>query len=285
VPGLSLGAGIDIVPASVQLQRQLVFGDTTGTADLAADTVGIGFRAGVMYHPPTVKGLKLGVMYRSPVKLDFEGEGDFDIAPPLRSQLPPDGGVKTSITLPQQVWGGVAYSPVENLEVEFDAVWINWSKAFKCDITAENSCAGSENTLSIELPDGTFSNIREDYDDTVTYRLGVDYKLPKQKAAIRAGFAFDPTPIPDETVTAQLPDADRIIITLGGSRQITPMLGADLSVLWVTPHERDSSSDPADPIFHGTYGVQAFVISLGLRGQFGAKSQPAAPTANSVAKK
>ena len=130
-----------------------------------------------------------------------------------------------------------------------------------------------------------FSNVREDYEDTVTFRVGVDYKLPKQKAAVRAGFAFDPTPIPDETVTAQLPDADRIILTLGGSKQITPMLGADLSLLWVTPHERDSSNDPADPIFHGTYAVQAFVVSLGLRGQFGGKTAPAKEPAGSVAKK
>ncbi len=285
VPGLSLGAGVDIVPASVELKRQLVFGDTTGTADLAADTVGIGFRAGVMYHPPKAAGLKIGVMYRSPVKLDFEGEGDFDIADPFRQQVPPDGDVKTSITLPQQIWGGIAYSPVKNLEVEFNAVWINWSQTFKCEMSAENGCAGSENTLSIELPDGSFSNVREDYDDTVTYRLGLDYKLPKQKAAVRAGFAFDPTPIPDTTVTAQLPDADRIIITLGGSKQITPMLGADLSLLWVTPHERDSSSDVAEPIFHGTYAVQAFVVSLGLRGQFGGKPAPAKEPAGSVAKK
>jgi len=46
---------------------------------------------------------------------------------------------------------------------------------------------------------------------------------------------------------------------------------------------RDSSSDPAIPIFHGTYGVQALVLSIGLTGQFGATTKPAPVGAPSVA--
>lgn len=287
VPGLSLGGGIDIVPASVELKRALVFGDTKGTVDLAADKVGIGFRAGVMYHPPKAAGLKLGAMYRSQVKLDFAGQGDFDIADPYRAQLPPDGDVTTTITLPMSVSGGVAYSPVKNLEVELNAVWINWSKAFPKDKNGRarlDGESGDATTLSVTLPDGTTSDVPQDYKDTITYRVGLDYALPKQKAAIRAGFIYDPTPIPTTTQTAQLPDVDRINLTLGGSKQLTPMLRFDLSALWVTPRSRDSSSDPAAPIFHGTYGVQALVVSIGLTGQFGA-SAPAPANTGSVAKK
>ncbi|MEO8702655.1 MAG: outer membrane protein transport protein [Kofleriaceae bacterium] len=278
VPGLSLGGGIDIVPASVELERALVFGTERGSVDLAADGIGFGFRAGVMYHPPAVKSLKLGVMYRHKVKLDFEGQADFDIADPFRAQLPPDGDASTTITLPASISGGVAYSPIANLEIEFNAVWINWKKTF----TADEARGDGATSLSLALPGGNTSDIPEDYKNTVSYRVGFDYKLPAYQASVRAGFIYDPTPIPTTTVTAQLPDVDRIALTVGASRQLSPQLGLDVSALWVTPGERDSSSDPAVPIFHGTYGVEALVLSVGLTGRFGGKSQPA-PASDPVA--
>ena len=43
----------------------------------------------------------------------------------------------------------------------------------------------------------------------------------------------------------------------------------------MTPGERDTdNADPYSPIFKGTYGVQAFVMSLGITGKFGATKAP-----------
>jgi long-chain fatty acid transport protein len=210
-------------------------------------------------------------MYRSAVKLDFEGDSDFDVADPIiRSQLPPDGAITASIKLPQAVSGGVAYSPVENLELEANVVWINWSQTF------------ANGDLTINLPGGQATVQPQDYDDTVTFRFGVDYTLAKYKAAVRAGFIYDPTPIPTTTLTARLPDIDRKNITLGASKMFGDY-SAHLGLLWVTPGERDTAATPEQPLFKGTYGVQAFVISLGLNGHFGGK----APVTNTspVAKK
>jgi long-chain fatty acid transport protein len=274
VPGLTIGGGVDLVPATVELERTITFVDTTGDVHLAGDAFGVGFRAGAMYHPPAAKGLKIGVMYRSKVTLDFKGDGDFDIAEPFRSAIPPDGPISTTIVLPQAVSGGVAYSPVKNLEVELNAVWINWKQTF-----------GEANTLSITLPDGSTSDLPQDYENTVTYRVGLDYHLPGPRLNLRAGFIYDPSPIPTTTLTAQLPDINRVNVTLGASKVINDTLSAHLGLLWVTPGERDTDdADPLQPIFKGTYGVTAFVMSLGLTGSFGAKKANAAGTAK-VAKK
>lgn len=281
VPGLTLGAGLDIIPASIQLKRQLAFGDTTGTVDLAANAVGIGFRAGVQYHPPAVKGLKLGAMYRSQAKIAFEGEADFDIADPFRGQLPPDGDATSTIKLPMAISGGVAYAPIKNLEIEANVVWINWSKTFPKD----EARGGDATSLTLNLPGGQVSAIPEDYEDTVSYRLGVDYKLNKSRSAIRAGIIYDPTPIPKETQTAQLPDVNRVALTIGGSHQFSETLGLHAGALWIPPRERETTQDPAVPIFRGTYGVQALVLSLSVAGTFGGKPA-AAPAGNpSVAQK
>ena len=267
VPGLSFGAGLDIVPATIELENVVAFGDVEGTAHLGGDAVGIGARVGAMYHPPAVKGLKFGVMYRSPVALDFEGKGDFDIEDPYRSQLPPDGTINASITLPQSVWGGVSYSPMANLDLEYNAVWINWEQTW------------DNGDLVIDLPDDgnpatdrPQSRSPQDYTNTVTHRIGVEYGLPAQHAALRAGFIYDPTPIPSTTQTARLPDVNRIVVTIGGSYTITSQYGLHLGLLWVTPGERETANDmdqPYSPQFKGTYGVQAFVANVGVTGKFG----------------
>jgi long-chain fatty acid transport protein len=260
VPGLSIGGGVDIVPASVQLQRVVEFGDTRGTVDLAADAVGVGWRAGVMYHPPAAPGLKLGVMYRSAVKLNFEGQADFDIADPYRAQLPPDGDASTSINLPQTVWGGIAYG-ADNLEAEIDAVWINWSNTYSKDPNR----GGDATSLALALPGDVMSNVPEDYRDTLSWRVGLDYKFPT--ANLRAGAIYDPTPIPKTTMTAQLPDVDRFAVTTGASKQLSNNFDVHLGALWIPARSRNSSSDPAVPIFHGTYTVQALVLCLGITGR------------------
>ncbi len=280
VPGLTIGAGVDIVPASIELERSLQFGNERGTVALAADGVGVGFRAGIMYHAPKVKGLKLGVMYRSKIAIDFEGQADIDIADPYRSQLPPDGDATSSIDLPQAVWGGVAYGfGVSNLEVELNAVWINWKDTFP-----EDTARGSGTALIINLPGDQQTAVPEDYKNTLTWRLGLDYRLPNQKLNLRAGFIYDPTPIPTTTVTAQLPDVDRIALTAGASRELTDSIDFHLGVLWIPPRERDSSSDPQYPIFHGTYGVQAFVLNLGIAGRFGGATKAEPATTSTVAR-
>jgi long-chain fatty acid transport protein len=259
IPGLSIGGGVDIVPATVRLERAVLFGDAEGTAVLGGKATGIGGRAGIMYRN---HGLHLGVMWRSNVKLDFEGDGDFDIADPYRSQLPPDGAIKTSITLPQSVWGGIGFAASERLDLEYNAVWINWEKFEE---------------LRISLPGGVDTVTPENYRNTVSHRLGIEYKWPK--AALRAGFVYDPTPIPSSTLSAQLPDVDRKNITLGGSVKLADNWAGHLGLLWVTPGERDTnSSNPYTPQYKATYGVQAFVASLSISGTFGGSGakQPSA---------
>ena len=267
VPGLSFGGGVDLVPATVQLERAVVFGDTQGTAVLGGEAFGVGGRAGLMYHPAALKQLKLGVMWRSQIKLDFEGNGDFDIAQPYRDQLPPDGDIATSITLPQSVAGGVAYSPIPQLEVEANVVWINWSKFQE---------------LRITLPDDSDTVAPQDYKNTTTFRLGTEYAINKN-ASVRAGFIYDPTPIPNTTQTAQLPDVNRVNVTLGGTYKFGDY-AASLGFLWVTPGERDTSDELYAPLYKGTYGVQAFVTALTLSGTFGG-SAPAADPEPMLAKK
>ena len=257
VPGLSLGGGIDIVPATVELRQYIFFGDTQGTAHLGGTATGIGGRVGAMYAPPAVKQLSVGVMWRSSVTEDFKGTGDFDIAAPFRSQLPADGDITTSVTLPQAITGGVAVRPIDNLEVEVDAIWMNWSKFKTLTINAPTTSGGT-----------TMITTTENYKDTTSVRAGVEYRLPEAHLALRAGYIYDPTPVQPGYLTAQLPDADRNDVTFGASYRMGNY-AVNASGLIVLPVSRDTAMTGDVPLHKGTYDVSAFVASVSLSGRFG----------------
>ncbi|HEV7556144.1 MAG TPA: outer membrane protein transport protein [Kofleriaceae bacterium] len=263
VPGLTIGGGLDIVPASVELTQYIFFGDpatggTRGQAHLGGTATGFGGRAGAMYRPPSVPQLSVGAMWRSSVKEKFSGTGDFDIAAPYRNQLPPDGDISTSLTLPQSAQLGVAVRPMPKLELELDAVWMDWSQFKDLAITVPAMGGGTQQLVTAE-----------DYKNTISVRFGVEYQLPEQHAAVRAGYMYDPTPIQPDTLTAALPDANRHIVTVGGSYQMAPDYGLHLGVLWVLPASQDASSTPYMPTYKGQYDLQALVASLTFAGQFG----------------
>lgn len=252
VPGLSIGAGLDLVPSTVQLEQNVYFGNEQGSAVLGGTAFGLGGRVGVMYRPEAEKRLSFGLVWKSQVNLDFEGTGDFDMAAPYRSQLPPDGDISTTLNLPMSITGGVAFRPTPELEIEANAVWINWKKFETIDIT---------------LPDGSHNVQPQNYKNTVTVRVGGEYKI-NPKASVRAGYIYDPTPVPDTTLSARLPDINRHDVTLGGTYSVTPKIDVNLAGLLVIPGTNEASTaDPYMPAFKGKYDVTALVFSLGLSGR------------------
>ena len=258
VPGLSVGAGFDIVPATVDLEQDVFFGDSTGTAHLGGTGMGYGGRIGAMYRPAGLPALSIGAMYRTDVKENFTGTGDFDADPLYRNQLPPDGDISTSITLPQQVVGGVAYRALPQLEIEANVLWTNWSKFKTLDVVVPSTTGTGTMTLSTD----------EQYQNTVTGRLGVEYSLPEQGLGLRAGFMYDPTPIKTQYLTVRLPDIDRYVATVGASKAFGDY-SVHVGLLYVLPQSRQTSNDTNMPVNKGTFDVQAFVASVTLAGTFG----------------
>jgi long-chain fatty acid transport protein len=269
VPGLTFGAGLDIVPATVELEQDIFFGNAVmGTAKLGGKATGFGFRGGVQYRPRMLDKLSVGLAYRSKVKLDFDGDGDFDVPDPFRDQLPPDGPIKTSITLPQSILAGVAYRPLPQLELELDAVWMGWSSFDKLEITLPPAPGDTEPNITVSP---------RDYKDTVTIRFGGEYKLAPIPVALRLGYIYDPTPVPRTRLTPALPDIDRHVITAGGSFDITSDYAVHGGLVWVIPGSKKTSDEmPFEPAYKGTYNVTALVASISLTGRFGAPAKPAA---------
>ncbi len=260
IPGLTIGGGVDVVPATFELTRDIYFGTDRGTADLGATAFGIGGRAGAMYRVEALPELSFGAMWRSSVKLDYTGTGNFDAPAPYRSSLPPDGPISSTIKLPQQWTVGAAYRPVDELEIEADLVWTDWSVFKSLDINVPANAASGSQPLATA----------ENYTNTFSVRAGAEYWLPDLGLGLRAGYIYDPTPVPSASLTPQLPDDDRHEVTLGATKELGNI---DLSVglLWLIPRTRATAVGTAEdpPEYKGTYDISAFVASLTVGGHFG----------------
>jgi long-chain fatty acid transport protein len=259
LPGLSLGAGVDLVPAQVRLTRDVPFGTDVGSVALSGNAFGLGGRAGLSYRPSALPALSLGLTYRSQVLLKFRGDADFDAPAAYRGSLPPDGEVHTSVTLPQMVVFGVSVAPLPEWDIELDASWRGWS---------------SYDSLDVELPDGQVQSSRKDWKDSYTLRLGTEYTFDKRWSA-RLGAIWDQTPIPSTTLDFQLPDVNRIDLSAGFGAQITPLVRADIAALYVLPASRTTAmADPLEPPVKGTFRVDAWVIGLNVGIQFDVAEAP-----------
>ena len=263
LPGLSVGGGVDLVPATIELKQQIYVGaDGTGCgganpscAHVGATAFGVGARLGAMYQPAAEPRLSIGAMWRSDVKEDFDGTVNFDAPVEYRQMIPADGKATTSLTLPQSISGGVAFRPQPGLEVELDAIWTNWSKFKDLNLTVPMP-PGMTGTQVISTP--------QNYENKTTIRFGGEYKLATLGAAFRAGFIYDPTPVPATTLSATLPDVDRYDLTLGASKSFG-RYAIHGGLLWVLPRSRTTKDTPAyTPEYKGTYDVQAFVASISL---------------------
>jgi long-chain fatty acid transport protein len=250
--GLSVAVGVDLVPASAYLRRDILFGEEVGQVELGGSDFGVGGRVGVHYEPPAVEGLSAGLMYRLPVELGFDGEANFDIDDPaLRSALPPDGYGSVSLTLPAVFAAGVAYRFTPELQAEVNANYTGWS---------------SYDELPIELPDGSMQVSERNWEDKVAYRIGLEYS--RDRWAARAGYAYDPTPVPDATLDFTLPDANRNILTAGFGIDMPAKTHVDLAAWYLLPTSRETADEMFAPREKGEFEVQAWVLCLGLNKGF-----------------
>ncbi|MBN1879392.1 outer membrane protein transport protein [bacterium] len=156
-----------------------------------------------------IEKLHLGLSYRSAVECAYDGDATFDVpASGYGSSVDsivngyfPDTKGLTTIEMPQSISLGIGYDVTEKLYTEFDVVWMGWSSYDSLDIDFE--FAG--------LPD---VSQRKDWDDVMSYRLGMTYAATEQ-LSLYGGVYFDESPIPDDTLDPILPGADRYSFQMG----------------------------------------------------------------------
>jgi long-chain fatty acid transport protein len=208
---ISVGVGADIYYS--ELDFKALVGDIanapgapTGQAEADGDDVAVGGNFGVTWN--VTDRQRLVFTYRSEVEMDYEG--DFDVTPSLVPFPGPgshpfvnsDFGLE--ITYPTTIGAGYGIELTDNIRVEANIEWIEWSvnDSQDADLGVNNIVFGGP----LSIP--------QDWDDTITVGVGGDWQF-HENWMVRAGYIYLESPIPDSTISPTLPDADRHALSLG----------------------------------------------------------------------
>ena len=266
---LAVAAGLDVTHAIVSLQRRAHTMTPSGAADvgdlgLDGTATDVGYNLGAQWKPR--KDLSFGVHYRSEITLRIKGDANYlpTSFGAILTQTDPNNlsritsTASTDITLPDSLILGVAWQPTEKLTLEFDAERTGWSSFNKLEFHFDNNSLNAFNNKPSP----------KNWKDVWAYRVGGQYAVNK-KLDLRAGYAYDETPIPDSTLGPELPDADRHNLTFGLGLH-NDFATLDLAYMWV--HFIDRTSNNQDNVAltgqNGTFKSDAHLFGASITVKF-----------------
>jgi long-chain fatty acid transport protein len=242
---LRVGAGLQIVRATVDLQKQIETGQGEASTELGAGAWGVGANVGVQFEA-VPRYLSLALQYRSAVKFDFDGNAHFSNVPADFQSALHDQRVTTSLITPDTVQIGVASRPIPSLVLDLDVMWYGWEKFRSIDIT---------------FPDNTALNTSEpkNWSNTVNVHVGGEGTID-DSWKVRAGVMYDPSPSPDDTLLPDVPDATRLNLAVGGSYYHPSGFHVDLGYQFLFFFKRTSTAVQ----FPGDYSGVVNIIGLSV---------------------
>ena len=192
---LSLGAGLNIYDGDTALNRHVSFAPfPDGHIHFDGDGVAFGATAGLLWTITSQHAI--GVVYRSPFTINFEGNGV--LKTPLGNQA---GASHASIPFPQSVAGGYAFRPTKKLKLEVDIEWTNWD---------------TFNKLVLHAPGTAFNGttIPFNWQDSLFYEFGTQYEL-NDHWTVRGGYIYSENTVPNSTFSPTVPDSNRHVFSVG----------------------------------------------------------------------
>ncbi len=251
LPHVSLAAGLDVIPASLDLYRAVNFGGAEGSVHIGVNAIGVGGNAALLVD--LVPGhFRFGFSYRSRVDLDFDGHGAISAPVELRSQT---GGLldaRTSLPLPHNIGIGVAVDPIKALTLDADVRITLWRDISTLTLTLTDPQAppgtpATQDQLSLQSRNAW------------AIRVGGELRLLGGRLHLRLGGGYDSTPVPAQTLGPLIPDAQRGLLG-GGIGWHTTLWAVDLGYMAVFLLDRTS----ANPDLLATYRTFGHVISASV---------------------
>ena len=222
----SIGAGLIFERAEVTLSNAIDFGAALcapnpagcfapnspffpqrndGFAEVKGDDTGFGFTAGLHWRP--TDNLAFGLSYRSEIDHELRGDADFDVPGNVAAVLGVvrpnqfvDTGVRADLTTPYVTTFSAMWQATDSFALMADISKTGWSSLRTIDIDYDSS---QPNTTELY-----------DWDDTLFMSIGAEWQL-NEAFTLRAGYAYDETPVSDATRTPRLPDNDRNWYSIG----------------------------------------------------------------------
>lgn len=261
----SLGLGMNAVYADAELTRHAgslqpalalaglnVPSETTEITHLAGDGWGFGWNLGALWEID--EDNRLGLTYRSKVDITLEGNyrGTSNPASLVTGNTVPG---ELELNLPD-MWEFSGYHKIApKWAVSYSVLRTGWSSFQELKATS-TSCSG-----------GVCLEKEEKWDDSWRYGLGVTYYLD-QVWTLRAGFAYDESPVPDQYRTMSIPDTDRNWYTIGATYMVNESLTVDAGFAYLNGDTVNGTESESVATYNFQAGGDAYIYALSLNYTF-----------------
>ena len=231
-PCLSFGMGVSLMYGKVTIVKLMphIHADPDSSYGyymptlfkMEGDGYGYGANFGLLFKKDR---LGVGLTGKLPSIIKLEGDANVDLyvnnvisagmtgplaVGPFNASTKTGG--KADLKLPGDIGLGLKYDITDKWLVTADFVYTTWSEFDRVDIDLDPA------NLVLQAPHPanpdsmvTFASIPADrtlptdWEDTIRFGIGTQYQL-SDCLALRAGYYYDDTPIPDETMTPTFPD-------------------------------------------------------------------------------
>ena len=235
-------------------------GVADGMATLTANAWSYGFKLGLTWQ--AADNFRIGAGYQSADNVKFNGSVAYQGVPAAMASVFANGGGSTTLNLPSTASIGFTWDVSHDFSLQGEAAFTNWS-CFK--------------TLDIKFASGNPDEIdQENWKNSSFMSLGGIYKT-SDRWALKAGLAYEQTPVPDAYRTPRIPDANRTWVSLGTAWSPTKATTVDLGVTRIfckaVTMDLMSGNSPASPNYYkgnlsGSYDVGATVVAVSVRHRF-----------------
>ena len=278
---VSVGAGLNLQYAQANLIQAVDYGticltlttlatctalgllpqQSDGGAQVEGSDFGYGYNVGVLVelNPRT----RLGMHYRSHVHLTLDLDATF-FKPAAATALFTAGGnptaftdtgAETEITIPETLSLSVYHDINPKWALMGDLTWTRWSRFDELRINYDDTA-----TPSTILPT-QWSNV-------FRAAVGAAYEW-RDDVVLRAGLAFDDSPIATQFRGPGIPDSDRYILALGGGYRPTDSITVNAAYQhFFFKNGTARRVSGTNSTLNGEFFVDADIFSLGLTWRF-----------------
>lgn len=303
-PGLAVGAGVTVNWGNVDLDKGLVTGEdmnrimgamgmpaesmyapgtTPASVNLKGDSrIAVGFNVGAIWQID--KRWSVGASFRSQFKYTVEkGNAHVSYTGAAEKLLTPaldnlnSTNFRASLPAPYVFTAGVAYKPIPELTLAFDAQLNGWKTYRHLDIEFNKLDAFNQHLV-------------KNYKNAMTYHLGAQWQTTK-RLQLRCGLMVDTNPCDSYNYNPETPGQTRINPSVGLSFNPLRQLAIDFAFTYVHGCGTDNATGHYDNLgykiayqvnpqlpaalgisptgsFTADYRVHAFLPTLGVRYSF-----------------
>jgi long-chain fatty acid transport protein len=242
---LTLAAGPVLQMVEIELKYKVpnvLGGSGIGPSPLAVPEAGVklrgddwdwGWNVGLLYQ--ITDTIKFGASYRSQINHSIT-KGNVKFTPDGVNGFNDVNGASAPLRLPAIGYLGLSWAP-KPFTFEFDMQWTDWSSYNKLKVDfGETIGVGPTATSGLEK--------EKDWNAVWAYRFGAQYSVTDW-LDLRAGYIYDPSPIPSRTLDPLLPAGDRKLYCFGFGVKYEKM-AFDFAYNYLDGESRDFNNEVGD---------------------------------------